>query len=178
MGSNQMLTTTKIVGNERTKEQLSIGAYNLSPNPSSVTNATQINVQVSNIQILSQPTYPSASFGNWSYYEEDSETTPECRDEFGFFKHATGPWHEVPGSRTDYTSVQFIAGGGGTSNVTFSFDVSYQVQGILDYSNLPNLQTFNQIGIQQQGNVSVDKEITTERVEKSLRCYQAPVWCY
>lgn len=174
----ELLTSTKFIGKERVREELIVGTYTLSPNPSTVTKMTQINVQINNIKILSQPTYPSSQFGDWSYFEESLETTPPCENAIGFLKHANGPWNPVPGTERRYTQIQFFTGGGGTANVTFSFDVSYQVAGILDYGNLPNLKTFNQVGIQQQGSVTVDKEIVTERVEKMWRCYEGGVLCY
>ena len=165
------LTSEQTNGFVRTKTQNSISNITLNVNTNSIVPQGAQNVQVSNVNIVSQPSYPSALFGPWSTTMGTITTTPVCLDQFGNQKHAQGSWHEVPYSSSDTTNSVFTAGGGGTANVIFTYDVSWTDPAA------PGI-TYSSVGIQETESVSVDQEVTTQQKTKTFRCYQGGVTCY
>jgi hypothetical protein len=169
-----IITTNQSRGFTRTKEQKEPQSVVLTPDVNSVVPAGAQNVQVTNINIVSQPSYPSAFWDPWEVTYGELSTSPECLDANGNQKHAN-PTVEVAGSTTHSTSENLIAGGGGTEDVTFTYDVEWQAMDTLN--GVPTLVNFSSVGIQEQDSVTVDLKVTTESITKTYRGFSS-VTCY
>lgn len=150
----------------------------------------------SNINIVGSPQFTPLEYTDWQE-SAGSPAAPDtvsdganpCLDGYGNQQHANGPWHLTSSTTTDGTPV-WTAGGGGTANVTYTYDATWTytppagstsaatsiLLGLLGAEDPAG--TYNAVGVQSSKDVPVDETQTPQTKVEVYTSFAGGITCY
>ena len=187
-----ILTTTVTRTFTRTKKERTVSnaaasiLSNLQANSSSQNLAfgTISAPSYSNLNIVGSPQFTPLEYTDWqesvgSPAAPDTVSTDQnpCLDSNGQPQHANGPWHLTSSTTTDGTPV-WTAGGGGTANVTYTYDATWSLTPPLPSPPGPAGGIYNHVGVQGSTGVPVDETQTPQTKVEVYTSFAGGITCY
>lgn len=187
-----ILTTTVSRTFTRTKKERSVSnaagsilsQMQANTTPQNLSWGTISSISYSNINIVGSPQFTPLEYTDWQESPGSpappdtvsNDKTP-CLDQYGNEQHANGPWHLTSSTTTDGTPV-FTAGGGGTANVTYTYDATWSVSPPIPSPPGPAGGVYNAVGIQGNKDVPVDETQTPQTKVEVYTSYAGGITCY